>query len=87
MSTTAKWMIGLVVGLLVLIALPFIWGAIFPSVGYGMMGYRHMPMMGASGFGFLPFGMFFLWLIPVGLLALLVLGIASLVKYLTTKAG
>lgn len=86
MSTTAKWIIGIVIGLIVLMAaLPFVWQAVFPNA-YGMMGgYRHMPMMGGYGYGFMPFGMFFMGLIPLGLLVLIVLGIAALVKYLTTK--
>jgi len=87
MSTTAKWIIGIVIGLVVLmVALPFVWQAVFPNAyGYGMMGYRHMPMMGGFGYGFMPFGMFFMWLIPLGLLVLIVLSIAALVKYLTNK--
>jgi len=90
MSKTAKWIIGIVVALVVLqFAMPFVWQLIFPGAytGYGMMGRgygygMHMPMM---GYGLMPFGMFFMWLIPLGILALLVLGIAWLVKQLTTK--
>jgi hypothetical protein len=94
MSTTAKWIIGIVIGLVILmVALPFVWQAVFPNAyGYGMMGYRHMPMTlapgasaGVGGYGFMPFGMFFVWLIPPGLLVLIALGIAALVKYLTNK--
>jgi hypothetical protein len=55
--------------------------------GYGMMGgYRGMPMMG--GWGMSPFGMFgmlFMWLIPLGVLALFVGGIFWLVRTLTQK--
>jgi hypothetical protein len=56
--------------------------------GYGM------PMTlapGASagvnyGYGMMaPFGMFFMWLIPLGTLILIALGIAWLVKQLTAK--
>lgn len=85
MSNTVKWTIGIIIGLVVLFALPFVWQAISPGYGYGMMGYGHMPMMGNYGFGFMPFGMLFMWLIPLGLVVLLGLGIAALVKYLTTK--
>ncbi|MBI5842115.1 MAG: hypothetical protein HZB19_18675 [Chloroflexi bacterium] len=85
MSTTTKWVIGIVVGLIALFALPFVWQAVFPSYGYGMMGYGHMPMMGGYGYGFMPFAMIFMWLIPLGVIALIVLGIAALVKYLTAK--
>ena len=86
MSTTAKWIIGIVVGLIVLFALPFVWQAFSPSYGYGMMGNGRMPMMGGYGYGgWMPFGTIFMWLIPVGLIALIVLSIAALVKYLTKK--
>ncbi|GAB4455147.1 MAG: hypothetical protein KF758_11100 [Anaerolineales bacterium] len=56
--------------------------------GYGnMMGYRgYMPMMmGGWGmpFGFL--GMAFMWLVPLGVLALIVGGIFWLVRTLTQK--
>jgi hypothetical protein len=86
MSTTAKWVIGIVVGLIVLFLLPFAWQALFPTYGYGMMGYGRVPMMGNYGYGgFMPFGMIFMWLIPLGLIALIGLGIAALVKYLTKK--
>jgi hypothetical protein len=87
MSTKNKWLIGagIVIGLIVLFALPFAWHALFPVQGYGMMGgygmhgYGFSPMRG--GFGF---GMSFIWLIPLGLLTLIGLGIAALIKYLRT---
>jgi hypothetical protein len=90
MSTKNKWLIGagVVVGLIVLFALPFAWQTLFHPQGYGMMGYGNMPMHG--GFGFSPFyggmgfGMFFMWLIPLGLLTLIGLSIAALIKYLRT---
>jgi len=83
MSKTAKWMIGIVIVIIVLqFVAPFIWQLIFPGAysgyGYGM----HMPMM---GYGMMPFGMLFMWLIPLGILALIVLGIVWLVKQLTAK--
>ena len=89
MSTKNKWLIGIgiVVGLIVLFALPFAWHALFPAQGYGMMGYGNMPM---HGFGFSPmrggfgFGMSFMWIIPLALLTLIGLSIAALVKYLRT---
>jgi len=90
MTKTAKWIIGIVIAIIVLqFVAPFIWQLIFPGAypGYGMMGRgygygMHMPMMG-FGFGF--FGMLFMWLIPLGILTLIVLGITWLVKQLTTK--
>jgi hypothetical protein len=94
MSTKNKWLIGIgiVVGLIVLFALPFAWHALFPVQGYGMTlapgtsagvggygmhGYGFSPMRG--GFGF---GMSFMLIIPLALLALIGLGIAALIKYL-----
>ena len=38
-------------------------------------------------FGGMGFGMFFLWLIPIGLLTLIGLGIAALIKYLNNPAS
>ena len=91
MSTKNKWLIGagIVIGLIVLFALPFAWHALFPVQGYGMMGYGYgnMPM---HGYGFSPmrggfgFGMSFIWIIPLALLTLIGLGIAALIKYLRT---
>ncbi len=96
MSKTAKWVIGIVVALLVLqFAMPFVWHLIFPSAyagyGYGMpmmrgYGGYGMPMMGwGYGYGF--FGMLLMWLIPIGILALIVLGIAWLAKQLIPKSS
>ena len=88
MSKTTKWVIGMAVAVIILVFVaPFLWQLVFPGAyaGYGMMGRgygMHMPMM---GFGFMPFGVFFLWLIPLGILILIVLGIAWLVKQLTAK--
>jgi hypothetical protein len=84
MTTKNKWLIGIgvVVGLVVLFALPFLWHALYSvqSFGYGVWG--GMPMRGGMGFG-----MFFMWLIPIGLLVLMGLGIAALIKYLNTPAS
>jgi hypothetical protein len=90
MSTTTKWVIGSAIAVIVLLFVaPFLWQWIFPGAysGYGMMGRgygMHMPMM---GYGFMPLGMFFLWLIPLGLLVLIVLGIAWLIKQLMVKSN
>ncbi len=93
MSAKNKWLIGIgiVVGLVVLFFLPSIWHALFPaqSYGYGMWGGMHQ-MRGGFSPGFFPrfggmgFGMFFIWLIPLGLLVLVGLAIAALIKYLKT---
>ncbi len=93
MSKTAKWVIGILVAIVVLqFAAPFLWQLVFPGAytGYGMPGRggygygMHMPMMGYGygAFGF--FGMLFMWLIPLGTLALIALGIVWLVKQLTS---
>ena len=93
MSTKNKWLtgIGIVLGLIVLFALPFVWQALFPAYGFGMMGYGHAPMMYGNGLshmrGGMGFGMFFLWLIPLALLTLAGLSIAALIKYLRTPAA
>ena len=95
MSAKNKWLIGvgIVIGLVVLFALPFAWQSLFHPQGFGMMGgygYGNMPMHGGQGYGFSPmhggfgFGMFFMWLIPLGLLTLIGLSIAALIKYLRT---
>jgi len=87
MSTTAKWLLGIVVVLVVLTAVAFISSAFLPAQGYGMMGYGRSPMMGGYGTAFHgPFLMGLMWLIPLGVLILIVLGIAALVKYLSTPA-
>jgi len=87
MKLTPKWIIGIVLGLVVLFAIPFVWQVWMTFGGYGMMrGYGYgMPMM-RYGFGMMPFGMLFMWLILLGLLTLIVLGIVWLVKQLTAKA-
>lgn len=83
MKNNWKWIVGVVIGLLVLFALPFV----FRSFGdYGMMGgygsgYRHS-MMG--GFDFMRFGglmgsgMLLAWIVPLGLLFGVVYGAVRL---------
>jgi hypothetical protein len=75
-----KWFLGITAAMIVLFFLPtvFRW-FFFPAYGYGMMGGWHHSMMG--GFSFL--GMRLMWLFPLGVLALLVLGIVWLVNNLT----
>jgi hypothetical protein len=108
MSTTWKWIIGIIVGLLVLTVI---------AVGVGMMvrhnlvwarpevqldrdfnernlndlPFNRMRMPGMMGFGMMPFRMMpfggmFGALIPLGLLALVVLGIISLVRALRSPS-
>ncbi len=89
MSNTWKWVIGIAVVLVVLFVLPVLGWLFMPFGGYGMMGYGGGPMMGGwhmpmmyGGYGGYGFGMIFAWLIPLGLLVLIGLAIAALVKYL-----
>jgi hypothetical protein len=93
MSAKNKWLIGLgiLAGLAVLFFLPSIWQVLFPAAGCGYEAWGGMPhMRGGFGRGFSPmyggmgFGTFFMWLVPAGLLALVGLAIAALVKYLKT---
>ncbi len=100
MSKTTKWIIGIVVAVVILqFAMPFVWHLIYPATGaygYGMPmmrggGFGRSPMMG-NGFGFgmnsmmgFGFGGFFMWLFPLGLLALIVLGIVYLWKKINEK--
>lgn len=91
MTTKNKWLlgVGIIVGLIVLFALPFVWQALFHPQGFGMMGAPMMygngfsPMHGGINFG-MGFGMLFMGLIPLGLIVLIGLGIAALIKYLKT---
>ena len=87
MKFNPKWIVGIALGLVVLFAIPFVWWVFMPFGGDGMMrGYGYgMPMM-YYGFGRMPFGMLFMWLIPLGILTLIALGIVWLIKQLTAKA-
>lgn len=97
MKNVTLW---IVIGAIALFALGLFGGMFMPfgwnnsafgygcANGWGMMGSRgFMPMMGGWGmmspFGFL--GMAFLWLVPLGVLALIVGGIFWLVRILTQK--
>lgn len=87
MKLNLKWILGIVLTLLVLFSLPPVWRVLMPFGGYGMMrGYAYgMPMM-RFGLGMMPFGMLLMWLIPLGILTLIVLAIVWLARQLTTKA-
>ena len=92
MSKTTKWIIGILIAIIVIqFVMPFAWQLIFPvtnAYGYGMpmmrgygFGYgMHSPMMG-FGFG----GGIFMWLLPLGTLVLIVLGIVYLWKKINEK--
>jgi len=85
MKLNWKWIPGIALVLIVLSSLPLAWQVFMPYGGYGMMRGYSMPMM-RYGFGMMPLGMLFMWLIPLGILILIVLGIVWLVRQLTTKA-
>lgn len=91
----------IVIGIVALFALGLFGGMFLPfgwnssaygygcngSNGYSMMGYRGFaPMMG--GWGMMPFGFFgmlFMWLIPLGVLALIGGGVFWVVHTMTQK--
>lgn len=75
-----KWFLGITL-VLVLFFGPYLLRLAFPAIGYGhgMMGYGR-GMMG--GFGFFPFSMALMWFIPLGTIALAVLGVVWLVNNL-----
>jgi hypothetical protein len=82
MKRTIGWIVAVVLGILLLAALILPW--VFGGAGYGMHPYGGM--MGRD-FGYMhPMGwagMGLGWLFLLAILALLGLGIASLIKYLT----
>ena len=82
MNNKWKWTLGIVLAVILLLVPLFI-QVFLPSGAYRMMNYDwHMPMMYGGwmmGFGM----MFMMWLVWLGLLILIGLGIAWLVKTLT----
>ncbi len=84
MKSTIGWTLAIVIGLILLLLLPGLWmmGGFWGGYG-GMMGG---PGMMGGGYNFMhPFGwggMFLGWLIPVGVIVLLVIGAVALVNNL-----
>jgi hypothetical protein len=79
----------LIVGVIGVITLLFLFGGgMMLNWSYGNHGYRSWSMMRGGtgmmgGWGFSPFGwigMAFMWLIPVGVIALIAFGIAALMR-------
>lgn len=70
-----NWTAVAIVSIIALLVLVF-GASLLGSPGYGGWGYRGWGMMGP----WMMSGMFFMWLIPVGILVLTVLGIAWLVQ-------
>lgn len=86
MNKTWKWTIGIASAILLSLILLFAGMIFLPNGGYGMMGYGYgwqMPML-YGGYGMMSFGMIFMWLIPLGILALIGLGITWLTNSLNT---
>jgi len=79
-----NWLVIAIVGILALLFL--FGGGMMSGWGYANSGYRGWGMMGPGmmgGWGYSPFGwigMAFMWLIPVGMIALIVFGVAALVR-------
>src|SRR5437763_1367215 len=92
MAAKNKWLngMGVLIGMKVLFFMPIFWHTVYlvSHYGYGMWGGMHM--RGGMGYGFSPMfggmgsGIFLMWLVPLGLLVLIGLGIAALIKYLKT---
>lgn len=77
----------LIVVVIVVVAFLFLFGgSMMSGWRYGGYGYHNWGMMGPGmmgGWGYSPFGwlgMAFMWLIPVGVLVLIVFGVAALVR-------
>ena len=90
MKSKIGWILGIVLVVVLLLALPvlFMMGRLWPG-GYGGMMGGYGGMMGGFGhmgsFGF--FGMALMWLIPLGLLVLVVAGVVALVNGLTRSSN
>ena len=77
-----KWIWFLGIALAVIAALVMVLGFFTPYHNYLMMGYGwHMPMM-YNGIGMMGVGIIMLWLVGLGLLVLIGLSIAWLVRAL-----
>ena len=75
-----NWGAVVVIPIIALVVVMFA-ASLFGGRGYGGWGYGGWGMMGPWMMG----GMFFMWLIPVGLLVLTVLGIVWLVQALSSR--
>lgn len=79
MKNTWKWILGIALALVLFFG-PYLFQLAFPTMGYGygMMVSGRGGMMG--GFGFFPFGMGLMWLVPLGIIVLVALGIVWLIN-------
>ncbi len=74
MKSKTGWIIAIILGVLILFFLPLLF---MFGYGGGMMGFGHMGGFGYIGpFGYI--GMILMWLIPGGIIFLLILGAVSL---------
>lgn len=79
MRSGIGWILAIILGLILLLLVPGFF-MLFPGMmgGFGgMMG--NYGMMG-RGFGFAPFGVLLVWLVPLGALVLLILGAVGLIR-------
>ena len=89
MKLNWKWIFGLFL-IFALIMLPLVWQFFLPyGAGYGMLlrGYRYeMPILG--GFGMMmPSGMWFMWLLPLGVFILIGFAFGWAANQFTRKAS
>ncbi len=77
-----KKSIWLVVGIVILLSLLFLFGGSMMFGGWGYPGWGMMGNWGYSPFGWfgMGLGMLFMWIIPIGVLALIVFGATALVR-------
>jgi hypothetical protein len=85
MKNLWKWFLGIALALMLFFG-PYLFHLLFPTLGYGygMMGGRYGGYGMMGGYGFSPFGGL-MWLIPLGTLTLVVLGIVWLVNNLNAS--
>ncbi|MCX6078701.1 MAG: zinc ribbon domain-containing protein [Chloroflexi bacterium] len=74
MKNIWKWILGISL-VLVLFFGPYLFRLAFPAIGYGYGGMMGSGRGMSAGFSFFPFGMGLMWLVPLGTIALIVLGI------------
>jgi putative membrane protein len=79
-----NWSIVAVLGIIILATI-LVGANLLGNQNYGGWGMMGPGMMNGWGFGFGLIGMILMWLIPVGILSLVILGITGLVRGLTSS--